>query len=133
MATSFIDFGPVCGTGPCLLTPVLPPTIPYTTLIDLGGGPGGTPTPTATPTASPTATPTASPTASPTATPTATTAGGRVTFVLTNGPSTVSFTVSTGALVKVTVPTASTTNPTRPPKPTSVAAGRSRLSVLAGL
>jgi len=84
---SFTDFGPVCGTGPCLLTPVLAPTIPYTALIELG--PSGTSSPTASPTASPESTPRPSGESPGT---------GTVTALLTNGPDTVTFTTTVGAL-----------------------------------
>jgi len=112
---SFTDFGPVCGTGPCQITPLLPPTKPYTALISVtpaATGGGQTPTPTVPPTDP---------------------GSGRVTLVLTNGPATVTYTTTVNKLIDVAVPTESSTQTTstKPSKPThatpnSVPAGRSR-------
>ena len=105
---SFTGFGPVCGSGPCLITPVLSPSIPYTALIDLR--PTGTASASATTTASPTATPESTPVpldpsqapqpsgSASTSTPAVT---GTVTAVLTNGPDVVKVTVPVSTLVKI--------------------------------
>ena len=124
---SFIDFGPVCAGGPCLIPPLQRPATPNSAVVKVPNtlDNGSTPTPTAS------ATPT--PSSAPTATPdTGAPVGGRVTFLLTNGPDTVTYTTTVDQLVTVAVPTSSTTTTTtpKPAKPSAVEAGRSRLNTL---
>jgi len=123
----FIGLGPVCGAGPCQITPVQRPGVPWTALVTITpSATGQTPSSSATPTASPSATP--SPTSAPPG-------NGRVTLELTNGPDTVTYTTTVDKLLTVAVPvtsTTSTTKPTKPSgpgKPSSVPAGRMRGAV----